>query len=98
MTPGSKALLLVLTVAGVGTAGYFLTRKSKKELQGFVLSKSGTIEERQRMAVIVQKMTRQELVDTYRAFQLPESTKPENIDPALKARIALIGAKYNIFT
>lgn len=96
----TKAALLIVSLAAIGTAGYFLIRKSDKSLREGILLKVNTAD-LPRWTAIVSQMTRPELLDTYQVMQLEENTKPAVVaalGPAFKARVIAIGNKYNIFT
>jgi hypothetical protein len=97
MNAAAKGILFALSVAGIGTAGYFLTRKSNKELRldilGLLPASDWPL-----FTPILERMTRQELLDTYRVLRTPENTKTASIDPAFKVRVIAISKKYNIFT
>jgi hypothetical protein len=96
----AKTILLMLCGIGLGVGSYFITRPSKDQLRQQILAKVSP-EDRNRWLIILQQMTRQELVDTAYVLQFRENTPQsiiDKIDPAIKARIAAISNKYNIFT
>ncbi|MBO9565543.1 MAG: hypothetical protein J7621_22390 [Niastella sp.] len=95
-----KILLLVASGIGVGVVGYLIVRKSNDQLKQEILSRVSR-EEWPRWIVILNHMTRQELLDTAYVMQFQENTPQRIIDqisPAIKARLAAISEKYNIFT
>jgi hypothetical protein len=96
----AKVLLLVICGIGIGVGGYFLIWKSNHQLKQEILGQVPA-EEWPRWMVILNQMTRQELLDTAYVMQFRENTPQRIIDqisPAIKARIAAISQKYNIFT
>jgi len=100
MNTSAKVLLFFISVAGIGTAGYFLTRKSKKELRLAILGNVPAGDWKNWIPKLNQ-MTRQELADVYRIMQFKENTPisvVNKIDPVFKARAIAINMKYNLFT
>lgn len=100
MNTSAKVLLFFISVAGIGTAGYLLTRKSKKELREAILSKI-PVKDWEDMIPKLNLMTRQELADVYQVVQYKENTPASvtaKIDSALRIRVFAISKKYNIFT
>jgi hypothetical protein len=96
----AKVLLLVLCGIGIGVGGYFLIRKSNNQLKQEILGQVPA-EEWPRWMVILNQMTRQELLDTAQVMRYRENTPKsviDQLDPAFKARVIAIGQKYNIFT
>ncbi|MEP7374726.1 MAG: hypothetical protein ABI675_15125 [Chitinophagaceae bacterium] len=92
-----KIFLFGLTVIGVGTAGYFLLRKSRKQnIQE--INDILPANEKYTMDSILNRMTRQELLDTYQLIKASVTGQKELVNTALKERLKLISNKYNIFT
>jgi hypothetical protein len=93
----SKIFLFGLCVIGVGTGSYFLLRKSSKEIKQDINDLLPQ-QEKFTMDGILNKMTRQELLDTYQLIKASVSGKKQLLDSALKERLTLISNRYNIFT
>lgn len=92
-----KGFLLGLSVIGIGTAGYFLLRKSKEQLKREI-NNILPASEKNSMDAVLSKMTRQELMDTYKLIKASVTGQKQLLDAALKDRLKLISNKYNIFT
>jgi hypothetical protein len=58
MNTGAKAMLFVLSVAGLGTAGYFLLRPSDKLLRQEIMTFFTLPADRQQMTPVVNQMNR----------------------------------------
>lgn len=101
----AKLLLFTVALAGMGTAGYFLLRKSNTQLKKEIpnLLPSDNLADKQRLQNILNQMTRQELLDMHRflSMRITESNAEKmkaKIDPALRLRLIAISNKYQIFT
>lgn len=100
MITGKRTIILILSGLGIGIGSYFLFRRSNTQLKREILKKVPDADKVQ-FASILDQMTRQELLDTAQVMQYTESTPKsitDKIDPLLKARVAAISKKYNIFT
>lgn len=100
MTTGQKTLLLVLSGLGIGVGSYFLFRKSNAQLKREMLEKTLDNEKADFLSIL-NKMSRQELLDTAEIMKYSENTPKsviDKIDPHLKERLNAISEKYNIFT
>ncbi len=89
--------ILILSIAAIVGAEYFLLRKSMAQLKhdiNNILPES----EKYRMDDVLNRMSRQELLDTHQLIYSTRVLKRKITDPALIQRLNLISTKYNIFT
>ena len=92
-----KGVLLGLSFIGIGTAGYFLLRKTKEQIKREI-NNILPANEKHSMDSVLSKMTRQELMDTHKLIKASVTGQKQLLDAALKNRLKLISNKYNIFT
>jgi hypothetical protein len=96
MRPVTKVALLSTALAVAGVGGYFLLRKSEKALRQDIIALLPATDIAT-MQPILNQMSRKELTDVLRLFQLMQKGQQLS-DTALKQRLSVISQKYNIFT
>lgn len=101
MTTGVKIAIIsgvTVLLGGIAVVLYFTVFKKnyKKEVLDWMITDSP--KDRNEMSDIMDKMTTQELKDTWTLFDNRINNKGKITDSALKSRIEAISKKYNIFT
>lgn len=94
-----KPIIIVVTLLIIGLTIFFMTRKSDSDIKKEILNYLSTDSQssRDRMKIILEQMTSQELKDTLELLQATKAGKQIS-NSALQSRLNDISKKYNIFT
>lgn len=102
MKKSTVGIIVLIVIAAGGTLGYFFYKK--KNSSQTIVTKEKVLamlpeSDKALFITVLDKMTQQEMEDTYKLVEGGEQGKPELLqDKEFIKRIDAISSKYNIFT